>query len=327
MDQAERLRSIVKANGLSSEEQENVKNVIQSFLDEDTNLVNQETDEAKEAVRRARVITVTSGKGGVGKSSVSINLAIQLQKRGKQVIIFDADFGLANIEVMFGAVPQHNLSDVIFRGKAIQDIIVRGPHDIGFVSGGSGISGLGNMNRDQVMYLVDTLKELETMADVLIIDTGAGISDSVIEFVLSSAEVLLVTTPEPTSITDSYALLKTLNSRAGAPLPDMRVKLIANRVSDAEEAKNLYNKLNVVVNRFLDIKLDFLGMVPWDTNMPKAIMQQKPISIAFPNSDGARAIGKIADDLLGMQGMEEEKGETKKGIAAAIMKMFRNRKN
>jgi len=149
MDQAQNLRNIIK-------------------------LQNQTGDHV------ARVITVTSGKGGVGKSTVSINLAMQFRRMGKSVIIFDADFGLANIEVMIGAIPKFNLSDMIFRGKDIKDIIVKGPEDIGFVSGGSGINGLGNMNRDQVAYLVYKLKELETLADIIIIDTGAGISDSVL---------------------------------------------------------------------------------------------------------------------------------------------------
>ena len=315
MDQAERLRNLVKQNNVNTLEENQADQVVQEV----------QTKPAEH--KKAQVITVTSGKGGVGKSSVSINLAIQLQKRGKNVIIFDADFGLANVEVMFGAVPQYNLSDVIFRGKDIREVIVKGPLEIGFISGGSGINGLGNMNREQVLYLVETLKKLETMADVIIIDTGAGISDSVIEFVLSSAEVLLVTTPEPTSITDSYALLKTLNARAGDDLDDMHVKLIANRVSGEEEAKNLYNKLNVVVNKFLKLKLEYLGMVPWDTNMSKSVMQQKPISIAYPNSEGAKAISRVAERILGIQEQREEKEEKKKGIAAAIMKMLKNKKN
>lgn len=315
MDQAERLRNLVKQNNVNTLEENQADQVVQEV----------QTKPAEH--KKAQVITVTSGKGGVGKSSVSINLAIQWQKRGKNVIIFDADFGLANIEVMFGAVPQYNLSDVIFRGKDIREVIVKGPLEIGFISGGSGINGLGNMNREQVLYLVETLKKLETMADVIIIDTGAGISDSVIEFVLSSAEVLLVTTPEPTSITDSYALLKTLNARAGDDLDDMHVKLIANRVSGEEEAKNLYNKLNVVVNKFLKLKLEYLGMVPWDTNMSKSVMQQKPISIAYPNSEGAKAISRVAERILGIQEQREEKEEKKKGIAAAIMKMLKNKKN
>lgn len=317
MDQAEKLRSIVKKNSVKDTEQEDIINSIVQKVNED----------AQKKEKTARVITVTSGKGGVGKSSVSINLAIQLRKRGKSVIIFDADFGLANIEVMFGAVPQYNLSDVIFKGKDIREIIVNGPMDIGFISGGSGISGLGNMTRDQVMYLVDKLKEIEEMADILIIDTGAGISDSVIEFVLSSAEVLLVTTPEPTSITDSYALLKTLNARAGSDSENIVVKLVANRVSGQAEAQNLYHKLNIVVNKFLKLKLEYLGMVPWDANMPKSIMKQKPISIAYPNSEGARAVEKIADAMLGDSDAESSGNYEKKGIAAAIVKMFKNKKS
>lgn len=313
MDQAEKLRSIVKQNKIKDAEQDAIINNIVMKV-------------GKDKQKKARVITVTSGKGGVGKSSTSINLAIQLKKRGKNVIIFDADFGLANIEVMFGAVPKYNLSDVIFKGKDIKEIIVNGPMDIGFVSGGSGINGLGNMTRDQVMYLVETLKELEAMTDVLIIDTGAGISDSVIEFLLSSAEVLLVTTPEPTSITDSYALLKTLNTRAGSESADMIVKLVANRVSGAVEARNLYSKLSVVVHKFLNLKLEYLGMVPLDTNMSKSVMQQKPISIAYPDSEGAKALGRIADTLLGQKHINEENGE-KKGIAAAIVKIFKNKKH
>ena len=170
MDQAEKLRSMVKSQGETGQTQTQTKNL-------------------------ARVITVTSGKGGVGKSSVAINLAMQFRKKGKSVIIFDADFGLANIEVMFGAIPKYNLADMIFRGKNFKDIIVEGPEGIGFISGGSGINGLGNMNREQVQYLVYKLRELETLADVIIIDTGAGISDSVLEFVASSGEVVLVTTP------------------------------------------------------------------------------------------------------------------------------------
>lgn len=317
MDQAERLRALMKQGVESSEKKE----IIQ-----EQNI--EKESEAKPKPHQTRVITVTSGKGGVGKSSVSINLAIQLQKKGKRVIIFDADFGLANIEVMFGAVPRYNLSDVIFRGKDIREIIVRGPMDIGFVSGGSGINGLGNMTREQVMYLVEKMKELESMADVLIIDTGAGISDSVIEFVLSSQEVLLVTTPEPTSITDSYALLKTLNSRVGNELQDMSIKLIANRVTGVDEGKNLYTKLNVVVNRFLSIKLDFLGMVPLDYNMQKAIMQQKPVSLAYPNSEGALALAGIAEKILGLEKEENtEEQRERKGLAAAFAKMFRNKKN
>ncbi len=147
---------------------------------------------------RARVITVTSGKGGVGKSNTAINLAVQFQKQGKRVIILDADFGLANIEIMFGAVPKYNLSDVIYHGKTIREIITPGPLDVGFISGGSGIAGLSNLSRDTLTYIVQKLSELDSIADIIIIDTGAGVSDAVMEFLVASGEILLVATPEPT---------------------------------------------------------------------------------------------------------------------------------
>lgn len=291
MDQAEKLRNIIKAQNDTQE-------------------------------RQARVITVTSGKGGVGKSSVSINLALQFRKQGKSVIIFDADFGLANIEVMFGAIPKYNLADMIFRGKEFKDIIVEGPEGIGFISGGSGINGLGNMNKDQVQYLVFKLKELEKLADIIIIDTGAGISDSVLEFVVSSSEVLLVTTPEPTSITDAYALLKTLSARSTFDKDYTEIKVITNRVSSYEEGRNLYNKLEVVVCKFLNINLKYLGIIPMDANMSKAVMQQKPISSAYPNSAATEAIEKLAVALLNNTEVEESK---RNGLAKAVMNIFENR--
>ena len=268
-----------------------------------------------------RIITVTSGKGGVGKSSIAINLAMQFRKKGKSVIIFDADFGLANIEVMFGAIPKYNLADMIFRGKNFKDIIVEGPEGIGFISGGSGINGLGNMNREQVQYLVYKLKELETLADVIIIDTGAGISDSVLEFVSSSGEVVLVTTPEPTSITDSYALLKALNARESFDKEICKIKVVANRVSNFDEGKNLFSKLEVVVSKFLQLDLMFLGVVPMDMNMSKSVMQQKPISMLYPNSTGAKAIEQIA---VGLLENKEAEGPRRNGLARAVANIIKN---
>ena len=177
MDQAEQLRNIIKA-------------------------------ESQNKRPLARIITVTSGKGGVGKSNTSINLAIQLRKMGQRVIIMDADFGLANIEIMFGTIPKYNLSDLIYQGKDIKEIITWGPGEVGFISGGSGIVGLSNLRREYLAYIVQNLAKLDAIADIIIIDTAAGISDAVLEFLVASGEILVVTTPEPTSITDSYSLLK-----------------------------------------------------------------------------------------------------------------------
>ena len=218
MDQAQQLRNIIKRQSLP-------RNV-------------------------SRVITVTSGKGGVGKSSVPVNLGIQMSRLGQRVVILDADFGLANVEIMLGIRPKYNLADLIFKGKSLQDIITEGPEQIGFISGGSGIQELSNITKNQIVLLTQRLIELDEIADVIIIDTGAGINDSVLEFVTVSSEVLLITTPEPTSITDAYALLKTLNRKAEFSAENTTLKMIANRVNSHEEALELYNKLNLVVDKF-----------------------------------------------------------------------------
>lgn len=275
MDQAERLRNIIKK---------------------------QEIPPIQKPV--AKVITVTSGKGGVGKSSISVNLAIQLSRMGKRVVIFDADFGLANIEIMLGLHPRYNLADMMYRGKTLNDIITYGPENVGFISGGSGIQELANLSREQIITLIQKLNELDEFADVVIVDTGAGISDTVLEFVAASEEVLLVATPEPTSITDAYALLKTLNKKATYRKEKTVVKMIANQVHGNRDARELFEKLGMVVAKFLDIEVEYLGSVPYDHNMQKAIMKQTPISILDASCNTARAVNRIANTLE--HNMEQE---------------------
>lgn len=290
MDQAQQLRNIVK-------------------------LSNQKTNKV------ARVITVTSGKGGVGKSNSSVNLAIQLKRLGKRVIIFDADFGLANIEVMFGAIPKYNVNDLIFRGKNIKEIITIGPEDIGFVSGGSGISELANLNRSQIDILVSNLAELDELADYIIIDTGAGISDSVLEFILVSKEVLLVITPEPTSMTDAYSLLKVLNNTTRFNNKESEIKVLSNRAYSYQEGLNSYNKISTVVEKFLKLKIKLLGVIPNDENVHKAIIQQKPVSILNPNSKASRAYENIAKLMVN----EEIAYVDRKGIANMFTELIKMR--
>ncbi|MCH5274796.1 MAG: MinD/ParA family protein [Lachnospiraceae bacterium] len=278
MDQAEHLRNIIKA--------ENVNRQL------------------------ARVFTVTSGKGGVGKSNTAINLAIQFRKLGKKVIILDADFGLANIEIMFGAVPKHNLCDLIYQGKSMRDIITWGPMDIGFISGGSGIVGMVNLSRDYLNYIIQNLSELDTIADIVIVDTGAGISDAVLEFLVASGEILLVTTPEPTSMTDSYSLLKALLRHPRFSSESTQVKMIANRVVREEEGQNLYNKLNMVVARYLKLPFTYLGAVPEDAQLSKAVIQQVPISMQNPSAKSSLAYESIAAQLMNLESVK------KRGMAA-----------
>lgn len=288
MDQAEQLRNIIK--------RQNQKRHI------------------------ARVITVTSGKGGVGKSSIAINLALQIQKFGKRVVILDADFGLANVEIMLGIRPKYSLADVLYHGKEVNDVITQGPMGVGFISGGSGVSELADLTREQISILVQKLYDLDEMADIIIIDTGAGISESVLEFVAVSSEVLLVATPEPTSLTDAYALLKTLHQKEEFLPENTVIKLIANRTYSIKEGNDLYNKLNVVAERFLNFKLEYIGTIPQDQNLSRACIQQKPIIMAYPNSPASLALEQLAIQLSDTDAVVLQ---NKKGISQMFASLLR----
>ena len=271
----------------------------------------------------ARVITVTSGKGGVGKSNTSINLAIQFRKMGKKVIILDADFGLANIEIMFGTVPKHNLCDLIYQGKNIKDIITWGPMEVGFISGGSGIAGMANLNQEYLKYIIQNLVQLDAIADIILVDTGAGISNAVLEFLVASGEILLVTTPEPTSITDSYSLLKALYRHPRFDENASKVKMIANRVHKESEGQVLFRKLNAVVERYLKIPMSYLGCVPEDVQLSKAVMQQVPVSLENPSAKSTAAYERIANKLMGT---EETERQPRRGMAAFFSHIISGRK-
>lgn len=281
-DQAEKLRSIIKGQGQSRQP-------------------------------AARVITVTSGKGGVGKSNTAINLAIQFRKMNQRVLILDADFGLANIEIMFGTVPKYNLYDLIYQGKNIREVITWGPMEVGFISGGSGIVGMANLTKDYLNYIVQNLVELDSMADVIIVDTGAGISDAVLEFLVASNEILLVTTPEPTSITDSYSLLKALNRHNRFNADYSSINVLANKVKNEEEGNTLYQKLNMVVSRYLKLPIEYLGYIPQDEQLARAVMQQMPVSIQSPMAKSALAYRNAA---LKLMHQEEESAKAKWGMRA-----------
>lgn len=268
----------------------------------------------------ARVITVTSGKGGVGKSSIAVNLAVQMKRLGKRVVVLDADFGLANVEVMLGIRPQFNLADLMFRGKTLAEIVTEGPEGIGFISGGSGIQELARMSREQVIYLTQKLAELDSVADIILIDTGAGIADTVLEFVAASSEVLLVATPEPTSITDAYALLKTLNRRADFSRESTSIKMISNRIKNEAEGRNLYDKMSLIVNKFLNIQPEFMGMIPQDDTVSKAVMQQRPVTLAYPQSPAAKAMQAIAAKLC-----DDPEPEVKRGITGLFSELIRTK--
>ena len=300
MDQATNLRNIIKSQ----------------------NVVTPNDFSVVSPVASSRIIAVTSGKGGVGKSNVSVNLAINLKKMGKRVLIFDADFGLANVEVMFGAIPKYTLKDVMYNGMGIKDIISYGAGDIPFISGGSGLLGLSNISREQISALLGSMAELDCLADIIIIDTGAGISDSVMEFVSASNEVILVTTPEPSSLTDSYSLLKVLCSRPGFNRSDCTIKVVANKAASREDGKNVYARLQTVVNRFLDVNMELLGIIPSDPALERAVMQQVPVSLASLGAKSSKAFEELAGAINGKSGYTERQGSGMTGLFSRLLKKF-----
>ena len=277
----------------------------------------------KEQAPTSRVIAVTSGKGGVGKTSISVNLALQLQNMGKKVVIIDADFGLANVEVMLGIRPQYNLADLVYNGKSVEEIITQGPNGIGFISGGSGVQDLVNLDKLSLKKLISKMVKLDSLYDVVIIDTGAGIADSVIEFVISSPEVLLVVTPEPTSITDAYSLLKAVNRKKEFDREQKSIKVVTNRVSNEDEGLEIFEKISIVVSKFLNIHLDYLGYIPQNKGMSSSVLEQKPVLLREPDGEPAYQIRKMCNKLLDIA--EEKKPRS--GIAKVLLSFIKTKKN
>lgn len=265
--------------------------------------------------KTARVITVTSGKGGVGKTNITINLAIALSEMGLRVIILDADFGLANIDVLFGIIPQYTLVDVIQSKKNILEVLADGPNNIKFISGGSGVEELVKMDMYQLGKFVDNISLLDRIADIILIDTGAGLSENVMSFVMSADEIVLVTTPEPTSITDAYALIKMVANRDKSKM----IKIIVNRAENVNEATDILNKLSLVAGKFLDLKLHPLGYILQDDTVIKAVKLQQPFSLSFPKSQASKLIREISKKLADKK--EEPMEDKNTGIKGFVNRL------
>jgi len=258
-------------------------------------LLNMRNRNAQEPSSHARVITVTSGKGGVGKTNFTINLALYLQKQGARVIVLDADLGLANIEILLGVLPQYSLLDVITGRRTLEETITRLPSGVGFISGGSGLVDMANISDEMLRSTVEKIANLDDIADIVLIDTGAGISNAVLKFVMSAAECIVVCSPEPTSVTDAYSLVKAVKERMNVP-PEF--KIVLNKVDDKEEGEGIFKNLNQVSERFLKVRLNHLGSILYDRNLVKAVKQQKPCLISFPESHFAKEIEKIGNIIL-----------------------------
>jgi flagellar biosynthesis protein FlhG len=247
----------------------------------------------------ARVITVTSGKGGVGKTNFTINLALYLHKQGARVVVVDADLGLANIEILLGVSPKYSLLDMVKGHRNLEEIITRLPSGIGFISGGSGLAALADLSGEMLRNMVDKLSKLDEAADIVLIDTGAGISNVVLQFVMAASEIIVVCAPEPTSITDAYALIKATKERKEDMLPQFRI--VINRADSKKEGEVIYNNLQKVADRFLSIKLSHLGTIPYDPNLIKAVKQQSPCVESYPHSVFSREIESMGNQILDLK--------------------------
>ncbi|KJR98173.1 MAG: ATPase [Peptococcaceae bacterium BRH_c4a] len=242
----------------------------------------------------ARVIAVSSGKGGVGKTSLVVNLAITLASLGQRVVIFDADLGLANAEVLMGITPPNTLFDCLYGEKSIEEIIIPGPSGVKLVSGGSGFLELANLDSSRRQQLIESLAYFDREADFLIIDTGAGISKNVLGFVAAANEVIVVVTPEPTSLTDAYSLIKVLAMFK----VHSEVMLVINKAGDEREAKRTAQKMENVVNQFLQIRVSSIGWIIEDRLVSQAVKNQEPFSMFYPNSLPAQSITMISRFLI-----------------------------
>ena len=242
----------------------------------------------------ARVIAVTSGKGGVGKTNIVANLGYTFARMGKKVLILDADLGLGNLDVLLGLAPKYNLSHVIMGEKSVSDIIVQGPGDMLILPASSGIQELTQLTPEQKVQILSELDGMIDSVDVLLIDTAAGISSNVMDFNVTAQEIIVVVSPEPTAITDAYALMKVLSLKYA----EKCCKVIVNLADTTQQGREVFRQLNLVADRFLDMTVDYLGSVLFDAKVTKGVKQQKLISNLYPDSHASKCFEDLARKIF-----------------------------
>jgi flagellar biosynthesis protein FlhG len=269
--------------------------------------------------KATRIITVTSGKGGVGKSNFTLNFALTLQKRGYNVLVFDADIGLANIDVLMGISAKYSLYHLLKKEKTIWEIINKGYNDIQFIAGGSGFSDLIRLTEEQLDYFAEQVNQLNGSVDFIIFDTGAGLSKETLKFILAAEETIVVTTPEPTSITDAYAIIKMVNSMN----EPVRFKLVVNRATDWKEGKHTADKITMVAKQFLQLEIHTLGYVADDISVSKAVKKQVPFTVEFPSCAASQSIEKLVDDYIAKQTPADQQTGSVKGFLSRMMRLLK----
>lgn len=284
MDQAERLRELVKAKREDGTMPQNPGN-----MDQDPDAPEEDFPD-HESRPTTKVIAIASGKGGVGKSNFTINMAIELAKLGNRVMILDADLGLANVDILLGINPKYNLVHLVRGEKDIKDIITETEFGIKVIASGSGVKELVNLSNQQRASFIEKISELEDMVDVLLVDTGAGISKNTLSFLYAADYGIIITTPEPTALMDAYGLIKvTSQSKSNVPL-----KLVVNMVNSREEAKEITSRVVLLARRFLNVFVESYGFIYRDKNVLTSVMSQKPFTVMFPDSKASVCVKEIA---------------------------------
>jgi flagellar biosynthesis protein FlhG len=275
----------------------NTSNVIQ--LTQKRSNRNEAFHPIKPGRKETRIIAITSGKGGVGKTNIVANLGISLAKIGKKVMILDADMGLGNLDILLGLTPRFNLSHVALGEKNISEIIIDGPGNIKILPASSGIQDLAQLSRKQSAHLLGELYAVLNPVDILLIDTAAGITSNVLQFNAISQEIIIVASPEPTAITDAYAMMKILSIKYAAK----SFKLLINMVNDIQEAHEVHRQLSLVADRFLDISIEYMGHVFYDRNVVKGVKQQQAVTLLYPSTIASRCFESLAVKLCQSTGL------------------------
>ncbi|MBO8141034.1 MAG: MinD/ParA family protein [Firmicutes bacterium] len=268
---------------------------------------------ARRARQRARVVAVTSGKGGVGKTNLAANLGLLLVGRGQRVALLDADLGLANVDIVLGIDPPFTLSHVLSGERSLAEVMVEGPKGLKVLAGGSGVFELANLSQWRLERFIRALESLDDSLDLLLLDTGAGIGRQVMAFNLASQELIVVTTPEPTSLADAYSVIKVVATRRA----DVRLLVAVNMAPSLREGEAVFERLSTVARRFLGVQLEHLGTIPRDEAVVRAVQRQEPFVLASPHAPASRAVASMADKLSGFKQPEPT------GVAGFLQRILR----
>jgi flagellar biosynthesis protein FlhG len=297
-----------------SEQAKSLRKVVEDYGERRLRVTNESP------VGHQRIIAVTSGKGGVGKSNLVINMSIALASSGKRVLIVDADLGLANIDLLLGITTRYTLEHVATGEARLEDIQVTGPGGIKIIPGGSGAQCLLRATEEERKVLLESLEAFEDQVDFIIIDTGAGLSPNVLAFLTFVREIIVVTTPEPTSVADAYATVKTIAYEN----PGASIMLVVNMAKDLKNARTIADNISIVAKRFLAVDTSFLGFVPRDPMVVKAVAMQQPFLLSYPSSNASKAVIRLTEKLAGES---REAGDDMPGLAGLFSRIFRRAEN